>query len=354
VAGRIFARLGLLGQFGIDDSLLSIAWLSSLANCIMACLGIRYGAGRHQSEVKLAWLPTAIKLEWGTLLCYITALGFVKLSIAVFYMRVFNVTQATRIHLYILIVFIAAFTMMLDLESIFSCIPPDRAWNLNPNAPGFCTNSIPWFWVCFACQLISDIWIIGFAAPRVWALKMQRTQRIALLGMLTLGWVTVVASIVRAVRISTILTSADKTWVSYDSSIWAAVEVNVAILCASAPAWKPIFKRFAPNLLYSLSGRTTRSGPSHGERSKWAKGTSKASQTFEMDRSRNKPHRLFSSSEEELASSAAPRPHGSGPMGVRSSDEDMDIDRAELHVSNEEKSAPVSVRQWCLRNGNPV
>jgi hypothetical protein len=338
-----------MGQFGIDDFLLLLAWLSALANCIMACLSTQYGSGLHEKDVKLAWLPTAIKLAWGTRLCYICALGFVKLSIAVFYLRVFNVTRTMRVHLYTLIAFIAAITIMLSLQSIFSCIPPSKAWN--PDEPGKCSDNISWFWVSLACQLASDIWIIGFAIPRVWALKMQRTQKIALLSMLTLGWLTVIAAIIRAVKISTILTNEDLTWVSYDSSIWAAVEVNVAIVCAAAPAWKPIFKRWTPGLLYSLSGRTAQQGPPYGERSTWANGTPKAPQAFELSRSRKKIHDLTSPSQEELAQGAAPHQWGTGTIDIRSSNDGNNVYVEQRRQGTDDvKGTTVSV--WPLQGGS--
>lgn len=78
---------------------------------------------------------------------------------------------------------------------------------------------------------------------------------------------TIIAAIFRAVRISTILHSADKTWVSYDSSIWSAVEVDVGLICASAPATWKLVKKVAPRFAEAMtSGRSSSSASSSGRR----------------------------------------------------------------------------------------
>lgn len=165
---------------------------------------------------------------------------------------------------------------------------------------GYCLNPIVGFWTSFACNLISDIWIILFAIPKVWALKMQKRQKNMLLGVLTLSWVVVIAGIVRIARLFPILHNPDVTWVSYDSSIWSSVEINVSIICFSAPAWKPIFKRFLPGFMYSLTDKTSGNGkPSYGDRSTRSRSVHRKG-VFKLSRSSNKKA-LVSQSREELA-----------------------------------------------------
>jgi hypothetical protein len=43
---------------------------------------------------------------------------------------------------------------------------------------------------------------------------------------------------------------------SYDVGIWNLVEVNVGLICASAPALKPLIRKVTPGFLSSLSDRT--------------------------------------------------------------------------------------------------
>lgn len=72
----------------------------------------------------------------------------------------------------------------------------------------------------------------------------------------------IVASVVRVVRISTILHEEDKTWASYDSSIWSAVEVDVGLICVSAPATRKLMKKIAPGFMRSFRGSDSNEGRS--------------------------------------------------------------------------------------------
>ena len=326
IFGRIYARIGLVRHFGVDDYLITIGWFSALALCVLACLGTQYGEGMHEQDIPDEFLKPALKLNWATRLVYQAGLAFTKLSIAVFYLRVFTTTRAKRIEIYVFIAFVTLFTVGLLVASILSCVPPQKAWNVE--IPGYCTNTIVAFWVSFVCGMISDIWLIVFAVPKVWSLKLQRSQKIALLSTLTLGWVVVVAGIVRVVRIRMILRDPDITWASYDSSIWSSVETDVALICAAAPALKPIFKRFTPGFLYSLSASRSRSTRQPGNTnqsqsqslSTWTKASHKGSKAFEMStRSRGTQHEVGRShSEEELARSVGHRYDDSWVSGGRS------------------------------------
>jgi len=184
--GRIYARAGLLRHLGLDDYLLLVGWLSALINCILACLGTLYGEGMHKADISLSYVVPALRLNYATRLCYQASFCFTKLSICVFYLRVFGTTKATRYHVHAIIAFVVAYTIPLEVTAILSCNPPKKVWE--PSTPGYCLDAMIGFWTSFACNTISDIWIIVFAARKVWALKMQRTQKMALVGTLTLGW----------------------------------------------------------------------------------------------------------------------------------------------------------------------
>lgn len=66
----------------------------------------------------------------------------------------------------------------------------------------------------------------------------------------------VIAAIIRVVRLAAVFSDArgDSTWTFYDVSIWTSIEVSVGIFCVSAPAMKPIIRRYTPGLLSSSMG----------------------------------------------------------------------------------------------------
>ncbi|KAK5126226.1 hypothetical protein LTR85_010461 [Meristemomyces frigidus] len=346
ITGRLYARAFLLRHVGIDDYLLVLGWLAALVNCVLATLGTRYGSGMHEIDIPDKYLVPALKLNYATTLCYQASLCFTKLSICVFYLRVFSTTKASRWQVYAMIAFVVAFTVPLEVVTILSCVPPQKTWL--PAKSGHCLNTIIAFWTSVACNIISDVWIIVFAAPRVWSLKMQGRQKLALLATLTLGWIVVIAAVIRAVRVGSILHSADATWRSYDSSIWSAVEVNVSIVCASAPALKPIFKQYVPGFMYSVSdGKKSNTKPSNGARS-WVKAGQNGTGTFEMSRSVTHLD-LTSQSQEELANSTGQNRWITSKMDTSSSADELSEENPELDGNGIMKSTEVTVRHWPIQ-----
>jgi hypothetical protein len=92
----------------------------------------------------------------------------------------------------------------------------------------------------------------------IWALQIPRQQKFALLVILTIGWFVCVVSILR-LRALVVLAQhpEDSTWYSAPTAYWSAIEANLAIVCASLPALKPLIVRVIPAF-------STRRGSSRG------------------------------------------------------------------------------------------
>jgi hypothetical protein len=73
------------------------------------------------------------------------------------------------------------------------------------------------------------------------------------MAVLSMSILVIVAALVRVVRIVHVIGSLDAPWDSYDVDIWCAVEINIGIFCASAPAVKPLLRQLAPGLLSSIN-----------------------------------------------------------------------------------------------------
>ena len=79
------------------------------------------------------------------------------------------------------------------------------------------------------------------------ALQIPQQQKFALLIILTIGWFVCVVSILR-LRALVVLAQhpEDTTWYSAPTAYWSAIEANLAIVCASLPALKPLIVRVIP------------------------------------------------------------------------------------------------------------
>lgn len=75
-----------------------------------------------------------------------------------------------------------------------------------------------------------------------------------------------VSSIIRITYIPQMLTALDATYVISGAMYWSVIEINIGILAASIPSFKPIASRYAPRLLgssYNQSGKGGRNGSSY-------------------------------------------------------------------------------------------
>ncbi|KAB2569614.1 hypothetical protein DBV05_g11712, partial [Lasiodiplodia theobromae] len=276
VLARIATKSLLSHTWGPDDTTLTLSWLSSLALTVLSCLQTRYGAGQHLATVPFSNLKPSLQLAYATLLLYNLTLCLTKVSITLFYLRVVADRWNRALSLAAL-AFVVVYTVPLEVVSIAQCVPPAAVWDRAGHPGAKCIDTIPAFYASAVCNILADVWLIGHAVPRVLGLQMGRRQKGLLLFFLSLGWLTIIAAIIRAVRISTILRSADKTWVSYDSSIWSAVEVDVGLICASAPATWKLVKRVAPRFAEAMtSGRSSSSGRGGGGGASGSNGTDDA------------------------------------------------------------------------------
>lgn len=203
-------------------------------------------------DIPMADIVPFFKVNWVDRIMYQTCLTLTKLSLCTMYLRIFGVQRKDKYFLWAINILLITHTVALDLFNIFQCNPISHSWDIF--GKGACADDVPGFWASFSISLFVDVALLVFSALKVKDLQMPRAQKAAISFMVGLGWMTVVAAIVRAVKISAVIKdSSDASWRTYDTSIWSSVELNVAIICTCAPAVKPLLKQLAPGLMYSLS-----------------------------------------------------------------------------------------------------
>ncbi|THC97289.1 hypothetical protein EYZ11_003237 [Aspergillus tanneri] len=88
--------------------------------------------------------------------------------------------------------------------------------------------------------------------PLIWNLSLPARQRIAVISIFGLGIVVNVAGSVRTVYVwKSMIASYDTTWMGWPVLLAASVEINTGLICASAPALRPLAAFFLPRLLQS-------------------------------------------------------------------------------------------------------
>ncbi|KAI9762988.1 MAG: hypothetical protein M4579_000051 [Chaenotheca gracillima] len=193
----------------------------------MDCKAVDYGFGKHADDLSHQQLRSAMKYFYISQPLYKVGICSTKLSILTLYSRVFTVAPFLRINLAVKVVVIVYSTVFLFL-TIFQCMPVRKAW-MKDDVPGTCISNMGQ-WFSFAIiNIISDLVIIALPLPLIRRLHLPRGQKIGLSLLFGLG------ATVKATQ-------------------WTAIELNVAIVCASLPALKAPFSRLFPRFLSSGPG----------------------------------------------------------------------------------------------------
>ncbi|EPS39076.1 hypothetical protein H072_7167 [Dactylellina haptotyla CBS 200.50] len=251
MVARIYARVGLASRFQADDALMVAATLVSLTCSSIILYSIRLGLGHHIWNQDLSDLDKfkneiglfAKILNDGAGILYSFSLNLVKCSIVVLYIRVFPVKWFRFFLFGVGFILIASFLMTLFVV-VFHCKPISASWDWTiPDAK--CLNLMVFLQTMAGVNVTTDVILATAPIPMIWNLKMSRREKFAIASLVTLASFACIASIIRFIRLDG-LKNFDITYSSTLPIIWSVIEVDVAIICASASSIKPILVRHFP------------------------------------------------------------------------------------------------------------
>ncbi|KAE9380955.1 hypothetical protein N431DRAFT_477770 [Stipitochalara longipes BDJ] len=287
VLARFYSRAILRKNWGWDDFWILLAWLNGgIVLTVLNCVLTRYGAGRH---IILLTMPEIAKLDLIGTICrflYTICLFTTKISICALYLRLF-LERKDRIIVWTIVAYHVIFTIPLFFGLVFRCSPIQANWSL---VPGRCQPYTPPMYASSVLNICGDLALLAFIVPKLSTLKIRPRQRYILVGVMGMGVLVIIASIVRLIRIVAEVNDAgfDVPFASYDVVIWSSVEVNTGLVCAAAPATMPLFRFIAPCWLSKAPGGALNN--TAARRSNYADGRTEnynyqpSDETFELNR----------------------------------------------------------------------
>jgi hypothetical protein len=102
------------------------------------------------------------------------------------YYRLLHIFPIWRYIIYTVIFIIAGYSIALALALIFACHPIQKAWDVSITT-GSCINRQGAYLATACTNTASDIALIIIPVPAVWKLKMPLGQRLAVVGMFSVG-----------------------------------------------------------------------------------------------------------------------------------------------------------------------
>lgn len=197
-----------------DDYTILIAWSFAVGQSIMAYLySLKSWQGYHYYDIPPLSVEDSMqasKYDLANQLLYNPILALVKASIIFFLWRLNDQRKAIRwslISFFALNMGLAIATFVADL---CQCTPVSYYWNHYKTdtydaegkvteKAGTCIQQVNFFLITAGLSVLTDILIMLIPAAMVWGLKMEKSKKIAVWAVMSLGWVV---AIIGAVRIA--------------------------------------------------------------------------------------------------------------------------------------------------------
>ena len=136
------------------------------------------GLGRH------IWAPgvqpaKGLKILFATEIVYDTSITLIRLSVILFYQRIFGRQRHFRFALWITGAILVAWYIAITVTAIFQCSPIQKQWDYA--LPGYCHSLYGTFIGITVATLFVDVILLLLPMPMLWKLQIKTTKKIALI-----------------------------------------------------------------------------------------------------------------------------------------------------------------------------
>lgn len=213
--------------------------------------------GRHTSVDLITYPghPSAVfthrtevfeQISYATLLTTTLTFAFTKLSVLLFYRRVFQgeIFAKVTIAMFAVIFF---WTVGFFFSNLLQCWPISTNWNAyGGTAPDRCIMETEMYLAQAYSDVLTDLMILAMPLPCIWAMQLPLRHRIGVSCIFLLGLLTAAAGAAKLVVFHFIAQetnngAVDVTYVLTPSIYWPMVESSLGIVGACLPLLRPLF-----------------------------------------------------------------------------------------------------------------
>lgn len=255
---RLVSRRMTKYGYGFEDVLATIAYVGAVGySTIVLIWTADYGLGRTLADGPRNMSPEMIVQKSYMILfysefIYAFSIAFSQLTILSLYWRLFHLS-GLRIPILTLIGTSFVWLLVRFFMTIFQCQPVEAFWD-NSIPGGRCAiNEATFFFATVLTHVVLDCVILLLPAIQVGRMHLPFGQKIAVIGLFMCGILVCMASIF--VVIESVTYDPDTDEMPLDMAmnmIWAVVEVNLAIVSASLPLLRPVFRKVIPGSFFDL------------------------------------------------------------------------------------------------------
>ncbi|KAI1097550.1 hypothetical protein F4804DRAFT_351522 [Jackrogersella minutella] len=256
---RIYVRIHMVRNVGIDDYIMLVAILLSLAGTGIIIAQVQYGAGRHIAYLDPETNRIGLKLNFITQPIYLWAIPMAKLSIGFFLMRIGPSLVYRRIVQGVM-AFLMVYTSACFITLMIQCSDLSVLWDTRVESKCWPPETLRALsYSNTTVNVTTDLFFALIPIPMLWHIQTNTRTKVSLLCVLGVGVFACAAGIVKAVAISNYAKHGDFLWDSADLTIWNTAELNTGIVAACTPCIKPMFKKVFDSALRYASPQKSKS-----------------------------------------------------------------------------------------------
>jgi len=196
-----------------DDYTILVAWSLAVGQAVVSYLvSVKTWEGYHGYDIPdltIEQRVEAAKYDIANQLLYNPILALVKASIVFFLWRLEDRRKVIRWSLIAFSILNLGLAIATFVADLCQCTPVSYHWNrhaldtfdeqgnLIGEPAGTCINVINFFLITAGLSVLTDILIMIIPAIMVWGLKMNKSKKIAVWVVMSLGWVVVIVGVVR-------------------------------------------------------------------------------------------------------------------------------------------------------------
>ncbi|RDW57104.1 hypothetical protein BP6252_13850 [Coleophoma cylindrospora] len=232
------------------------------------CLGVLsgvYGFGKKIWDIGPDNLTKALRIFFFGELLYIPILGLCKISIVIFYLRIFP-SPKFRVTCYIVIMWCVVNMVLIELLILFQCTPISFNWDgWKGESKGKCLDLSALTYAAAGANLAQDLTILLLPLPLLLKLQVSMKKKLGVFFMFSLGIFICITSIIRITNLVQFRATTNPTWDFVDAIFWTGIEVYVSIIVPCLPATRALLVNVFPKVFGSETQNQSRSRGSRRE-----------------------------------------------------------------------------------------
>ncbi|KAI1811392.1 hypothetical protein GGS20DRAFT_579099 [Poronia punctata] len=242
---RNFQRFGMMA----DDYLMIIALIFTYGTLVITILGAKAGAGKHVWALHPQDIANIFRLLYSYTFIYAGSVAFTKLSILLFYRRLFERgSRGFKIRLGFAAFFTIGYLFSIWGAAAGLCVPTRFFWTQFLGETGRCIDINATFLSLTCLNLVADILVLIVPIPEIMGLQMNTKKKMGVIAVMALGGLVCVVSAVRIWAFYEFTVQRDIVWVQADVFLLSSVEPAFGIVSACLPSLRPLYRRARDNL----------------------------------------------------------------------------------------------------------